>query len=109
MEPQSTAFFLLLIGVFAALVWWLMVAKQLVLRVLAACLAFIPAMLFGVAAVNKYYDYYQNWNSAISDMTNSNAGTEVPAAASGVGVRLSTFTESQSTGRSPPRTGTRCT
>ena len=91
MEPQSTAFFLLLIGVFAALVWWLMVAKQLVFRVLAACLAFIPAMVFGVAAVNKYYDYYQNWNSAISDMTNSNAGTGVPAAASGVGVRLSTF------------------
>jgi hypothetical protein len=76
LEPQSTGFFLVLIGVFAALVWWLVVAKQLVFRVLAACLAFIPAMLFGVAAVNKYYDYYQNWNSAISDMTNSNAGTE---------------------------------
>jgi hypothetical protein len=26
LEPQSTAFFLLLIGVFAALVWWLVVA-----------------------------------------------------------------------------------
>ena len=71
--------------------WWLVAAKQVVFRVLAACLAFVPAMLFGVAAVNKYYDYYQNWDSAISDMTNSNAGTGVPAAAGGAGGRLSTF------------------
>ena len=33
----------------------------MVLRIIAACLAFIPAMAFGVAAVNKYYDYYQTW------------------------------------------------
>ena len=68
-EPQSTLFFLLLMVVFGALVWWLVVAKQMVFRVLAACLAFIPAMLFGVAAVNKYYDYYQNWNAAIADFS----------------------------------------
>jgi enterochelin esterase-like enzyme len=74
-EPQSTSFFLLLIVVFAGLMWWLAVAKQLVFRVLAACLAFIPAMLFGVAAVNKYYDYYQNWNSAVSDLTGQSAQT----------------------------------
>jgi enterochelin esterase-like enzyme len=54
---------------FGAMVWWLVVAKQVVFRVLAACLAFVPAMLFGVAAVNKYYDYYQNWNAAITDIT----------------------------------------
>ena len=59
------------------MVWWLIVAKQVVFRVLAACLAFVPAMLFGVAAVNKYYDYYQNWNSAIADITSQAA----PAAA----------------------------
>ena len=91
MEPQSTAFFLLLIVIFGGLMWWLVVTKHLVFRVLAACLAFLPAMLFGVAAVNKYYDYYQNWNSAISDLTNSDPGTGVPAAAGGPGVRLSTF------------------
>jgi enterochelin esterase-like enzyme len=93
-EPQSTAFFLLLIVVFGALMWWLVVAKQLVFRVLAACLAFIPAMMFGVAAVNKYYDYYQNWNSAISDLTGSNAqAPEVPSAAKaeGPGVTFRTF------------------
>jgi enterochelin esterase-like enzyme len=91
LEPQSTAFFLLLIVIFGGLMWWLVVAKHLVVRVLAACLAFIPAMLFGVAAVNKYYDYYQNWNSAISDLTHANLGTGAPAAAGGAGVRFSTF------------------
>jgi enterochelin esterase-like enzyme len=69
-EPQSTLFFLLMMAFFGAMVWWLAVAKQMVFRVLAACLAFIPAMMFGVAAVNKYYDYYQNWNAAIADITN---------------------------------------
>jgi enterochelin esterase-like enzyme len=72
-EPQSIEFFLILITVFGALVWWLITAKQLVLRILAACLAFLPAMMFGVAAVNKYYDYYQTWNAAISDLTNQGA------------------------------------
>ncbi len=68
-EPQSTAFFVLLMVAFAALIGWLVLTKHLVLRVLAACLAFIPAVVFGVAAVNKYYDYYQTWNAAITDVT----------------------------------------
>jgi enterochelin esterase-like enzyme len=90
--PQSTTFFLLLIVVFGGLMWWMAVARQLVFRVLAACLAFIPAMAFGVAAVNKYYDYYQNWNSAISDFTGqNNQATEVPTTESGTGVKFSTF------------------
>jgi enterochelin esterase-like enzyme len=69
-EPQSTLFFLLMMAFFGAMVWWLAVAKHLVFRILAACLAFIPAMMFGIAAVNKYYDYYPNWNAAIADFTN---------------------------------------
>jgi enterochelin esterase-like enzyme len=90
--PQSTTFFLLLIVVFGGLMWWMAVARQLVFRVLAACLAFIPAMAFGVAAVNKYYDYYQNWNSAIADFTGqSTQATEVPTTESGTGVKFSTF------------------
>jgi len=88
-EPQSTTFFLLLILVFGGLMWWLAVAKQTVFRVLAACLAFIPAMAFGVAAVNKYYDYYQNWNSAVSDLTGQSAQTaQLPTTAAGVGVKF---------------------
>ncbi|HEX3490167.1 MAG TPA: alpha/beta hydrolase-fold protein [Streptosporangiaceae bacterium] len=74
-EPQSTEFFLILVTVFAALVGWVIVAKQLVFRILAACLAFVPAMAFGVAAVNKYYDYYQTWGAAISDLTSQGVQT----------------------------------
>jgi enterochelin esterase-like enzyme len=70
LEPQSTALFLVLMLVFVALVWWMVAARQVVFRVLAACLAFVPAMLFGVAAVNKYYDYYQTWGAVIADLSN---------------------------------------
>ncbi len=79
-EPQSTAFFLLLMVIFAALMCWLILTRHVVLRVLAACLAFIPAVIFGVAAVNKYYDYYQSWSSAIADVTSQDApGTGLTA------------------------------
>ena len=78
-----------MVAVFGALMWWLAVAKQLVFRVLAACLAFLPAMMFGVAAVNKYYDYYQNWNAAFSDLTGSNSqAPELPASATGSSVKF---------------------
>jgi enterochelin esterase-like enzyme len=90
--PQSTAFFLLMVVAFAGLMWWLAVARQLVFRVFAACLAFVAATLFGVAAVNKYYDYYQNWNAALADLTNQ--GGQVPqasGAADGSGTGFSTF------------------
>jgi enterochelin esterase-like enzyme len=75
-EPQGTGFFLLLMVAFAGLLVWVAVAKQVVFRVLAACLAFLPAMVFGVAAVNKFYDYYQTWGGAISDLTGG--GNTIP-------------------------------
>jgi enterochelin esterase-like enzyme len=91
-EPQSTLFFLLLMAIFGALVWWLVVTKQMVFRVLAACLAFIPAMLFGVAAVNKYYGYYQNWNAAIADISSQGVqAAQVPGSRHGTSAGLSTF------------------
>ena len=68
LEPQSTVLFLLLLLVFVALVGWMALARQPVFRVFAACLAFIPAMLFGVATVNKYYDYYQTWGALAADL-----------------------------------------
>ena len=74
LEPQGTAFFVLLMVVFGALLVWMVVAKQVVFRVLAACLAFIPAMVFGIAAVNKYYDYYQTWGAMFSDLRAGRAG-----------------------------------
>ena len=84
-EPQGTGFFLLLIVVFAALLVWVAVAKHVVFRVLAACLAFIPAMVFGIAAVNKFYDYYQTWGGMINDLTGQGANTIPKYSVAGVG------------------------
>jgi enterochelin esterase-like enzyme len=74
-EPQGAGFFLLLMVIFAALIFWVAMAKQVVFRVLAACLAFVPAMAFGIASVNKFYDYYQTWGGMISDLTGQGANT----------------------------------
>jgi enterochelin esterase-like enzyme len=78
MEPQSAGLFVLLLAVFGALLVWLALTREPVLRVLAACLAFIPAMLFGMAAVNKYYDYYQSWTAVAADFGGQGLST-VPA------------------------------
>jgi enterochelin esterase-like enzyme len=64
--------------VFGALIVWAVATKQLVFRILAACLAFVPAMLFGVAAVNKYYDYYQNWGTVVSDFITNQGVASLP-------------------------------
>jgi preprotein translocase subunit YajC len=61
LEPQSTVLFVLLIAIFGVLMWRTLAARRAAFRVLAACLAFVPAMVFGVLGVNKYYGYYQNW------------------------------------------------
>jgi enterochelin esterase-like enzyme len=74
-EPQGIFFFLLLLVAFGGLIAWVVRAKQIALRVLAGCLAFIPAMLFGVAAVNKYYDYYQTWGAITADFTDQGVAT----------------------------------
>ena len=83
--PQGTGTFLLLMVVFGALLVWLALAKQVVFRVLAACLAFIPAMFFGIAAVNKFYDYYQTWGGLINDLTGQGASSIPKYAAAGGG------------------------
>ncbi len=87
LEPQSTALFLLLMVAFGCLVVWAVVAKQAVFRLLAACLAFVPAMLFGVVAVNKYYGYYETWSAVVADFTNGGVQNipRVPAAGPGSG------------------------
>jgi enterochelin esterase-like enzyme len=83
MEPQSAGLFVLLLGVFCALLVWLALTKEPVFRILAACLAFIPAMLFGMAAVNKYYDYYQSWGAVAADFARQGLST-APAVPGGV-------------------------
>ena len=84
-EPQGAGFFLLLMVVFGGLLVWVALAKQLVFRVLAACLAFLPAMVFGIASVNKFYDYYQTWGGMISDLTGQGPGSIPKYAAAGTG------------------------
>jgi enterochelin esterase-like enzyme len=77
LEPQSTTLFVLLMAVFGLLAWWMVRARQPVLRLLAGCLAFVPAVLFGVVAVNKYYGYYQTWHAVVADFSNQ-GGTGLP-------------------------------
>jgi len=79
LEPQSPALFVLLIAIFGVLMWRVLVARRVAFRVLAACLAFVPAMVFGVLAVNKYYGYYQTWGAMAADLTQQG-----PSAASGL-------------------------
>jgi enterochelin esterase-like enzyme len=91
--PQSTMLFVLLVVAFGALLWWMLVAKHIVVRILAASLAFIPAMTFGIAVVNKYYDYYQSWNAAIADITNQGApATTISATDNGLTTGFSALT-----------------
>jgi enterochelin esterase-like enzyme len=84
-EPQGTGFFLLLLVVFGGLLIWVALARQLVFRVFAGCLAFLPAMVFGVAAVNKFYDYYQTWGGMVNDLTGQGASSIPKYAAPGAG------------------------
>jgi enterochelin esterase-like enzyme len=79
LEPQSPALFVLLIATFGVLMWRMLVTRRAAFRVFAACLAFVPAMVFGVLAVNKYYGYYQTWGAMTADLTQQGA-----SAASGV-------------------------
>jgi enterochelin esterase-like enzyme len=83
MEPQSTGLFIALMAVFCVLLAGVAFSRQPAFRVLAACLAFIPAMLFGVAAVNKYYGYYQTWGAAVSDLSGQGVSS-VPLVPRGV-------------------------
>ena len=76
LEPQGTLFLIVLLLAFGGLITWVALAKRAVFRIIAACLAFIPAMVFGIFAVNKYYDYYQTWGALYSDL--SGQTTSIP-------------------------------
>ena len=97
LEPQSTPLFVLLVVIFGGLMGATVFARRTTFRVLAACLAFMPAMLFGVLAVNKYYGYYQTWGAVMADMTNRgvNAASGVPDITLTSGSRPGTLDGSQ--------------
>ncbi len=107
LEPQSTALFVLLVVIFGGLMWPTIFARHTALRVLAACLAFMPAMLFGVLAVNKYYGYYQTWGAVIADLSNRgvSAASSVPDVALTSGSQSGTLDGSRSQLRLAQRQG----
>jgi enterochelin esterase-like enzyme len=93
LEPQSTALFVLLVVIFGGLMWPTITARHAAFRILAASLAFVPAMLFGVLAVNKYYGYYQTWGAVMADLSNRGvtAASGVPDVALSSGSRSGTL------------------
>ena len=96
LEPQSTTLFVLLMVLFGLLAWWMIKARQPVLRLLAACLAFLPAVAFGVVAVNKYYGYYQTWSAAVADFGGQGAVTGSPMSTISSRGQIAQLTKSQS-------------
>ncbi len=79
LEPQSLVLFALLIVLFGGLIWWLVVARRLALKIVAAVLSFVMAMSFGVLAVNRYFGYYSTWGAAVADFSNQspNSGPQI--------------------------------
>ena len=75
LEPQSTFLFVLLVIAFGALMWWMIRTRGVLQRVVAAGIAFLLAVQFGIMAVNRYFDYYQTWGAAVADLTNSGPAT----------------------------------
>ena len=73
LEPQSNLLFALLILGFAGLMYWLVKSRLAALKIGAAVLAFVLAMQVGILAVNRYFDYYPTWGSAVADLTNHGA------------------------------------
>ncbi len=71
LEPQSTFLFILLVLIFAGLMWWMIRTRRAVVRVIAAFVAFLVAVQFGIMAVNRYFDYYPTWGAAFADLTNA--------------------------------------
>jgi enterochelin esterase-like enzyme len=93
LEPQSTFLFVLLVLIFGALTWWLIVARRVGLRITAAVLSFVVAGTFGILAVNKYFSYYQTWSAAAADFSNPNpnSGPQISQGSLLVGERSPAF------------------
>ncbi|MDX6432612.1 MAG: hypothetical protein QOE54_4978 [Streptosporangiaceae bacterium] len=71
LEPQSALVFLLLLSLYALATRWLDTTERGWIKGLTGALALVPAMLLGMAGLNCYYGYYQDWGSLIRDLTGS--------------------------------------
>jgi len=72
--PQGYLVFGLFVAVFAAGIYLQWRSKHLAVRIVTALISFAAAALFGMAAVNKFYDYYQTWGNIVADLTGSQPG-----------------------------------
>src|SRR5215469_6697802 len=93
LEPQSWVLFALLVLAFGALIWWLLRARRVTLKIVAACMSFVVAMFFGVLSVNKYFSYYATWSAAIADFSNAspNSGPQISQGSLLAGNKTLTF------------------
>jgi enterochelin esterase-like enzyme len=73
--PQSLLILFVLVAGFAGLVFVQMRQGALALRLGAAVGAFLLAAVFGIACVNKFYDYYQTWGDLANDLTGHQPAT----------------------------------
>ena len=71
--PTSWVFLGLLVAGVAGLLVWLVGARHVLLKIVAAVLAFALSALFGAALVNQYYAYYTTWGSMVAYARGSGA------------------------------------
>jgi S-formylglutathione hydrolase FrmB len=74
--PQSVPVLLLLVAMFVGLAYGLARPGMLALRIGSGTLAFVIASVFGMALVNRFYDYYQSWGDIYSDLSGHQPGVE---------------------------------
>lgn len=72
--PQSTLVLLVLIVAFGGLAYLMSRRGMMALRLGSGALAFTVAAVFGMAVVNRFYDYYQTWGDLYNDMLGHPAG-----------------------------------
>jgi len=72
--PQSAVLLLLLLLGFAGLAYVLARPGILALRVGAGTMAFALSAVFGMACVNRFYDYYQTWGDLFDDLSGQQPG-----------------------------------
>lgn len=70
-EPTGWVFLGALVAGFAGLLFWLVKARHIALRLTAGVLAFALSTLFGAALVNDSYQYYTTWGALTSDLSGS--------------------------------------
>ena len=73
-SPQSALVLLLLVMAFGGLAYLVARRGHLALRVGAATMAFVVSSVFGMALVNRFYDYYQTWDDLFNDLSGKQPG-----------------------------------